>query len=300
MKPLRIVILVSDDAFDIYFANQLINAVNVVGVVIEKQGDDDNLFVRIFRVMRLISQPSVFIRKIFSGIARRLQKKIRNYHVQSRKINEEHFGAAGCKLLPPKACKVIYTEGSNDINNPVYVEEIRRLKPDLIAVCGTSILKKDILVIPQQGLLNLHGGLAQRYRGLWTTEWAIYNKEPEYVGATVHYISTGVDDGDIIYQGRPTIVKDDNPKTLYVKVVKLGISMMNRAIMDIQKGRVKKVPLQSRGELYLASMMTPAIRSKAWDNVKRGVISAYLNDRHRRDKKVLRLLKNMPKEFVNE
>jgi len=299
MKKLRIVVLVSSDTWDIYFANQLMQSLNVVGVVVESQDDADNLFLRIFKVLRLISQPGAFIRKLYGGVERRLQRKFSNYHLQSRRVNQEQLGDKGYKLFVAKHCKAIYTEGKNCINNPIYVEKIRQLKPDLIAVCGTSILKKEILSIPPKGLLNLHGGLAQKYRGLWTTEWAIYNKEPEYVGATVHYISTGVDDGDIVYQGRPSIVEDDDPKTLYVKVVKLGIKMMVRAIGDIQEGKVHKIPLQQKGDLYLGSMMTPELRSKTWKNVERGVISDYLKDKVGRDKKALRLLKEMPREFVH-
>ncbi|MCZ6593928.1 MAG: formyl transferase [Bacteroidetes bacterium] len=112
---------------------------------------------------------------------------------------------------------MVYTEGKNAINNIEYVKEIRNLKPDLITVCGCSILRDGILSIPPQGVINLHSGLSQVYRGTWTTLWAIYNKEPEYVGATVHYVSAGIDDGDIFYQGRPEIQEGDNPETLYTK-----------------------------------------------------------------------------------
>ena len=122
----------------------------------------------------------------------------------------------------------------------------------------------------------MHGGLAQRYRGVWTTLWAIYNEEPEYVGATVHYVSKGIDDGNIIYQGRPEIAEDDNHETLYVKVVKLGIDLMIKAIYDIQNNRVKSYPLKAKGTLYLRNMITPEILKEVWEKIDKGFIREYV------------------------
>jgi len=36
-------------------------------------------------------------------------------------------------------------------------------------------------------------------------------------------VAPGIDDGDIVYQGRPQIAAGDTPNMLYVKVVKLGV-----------------------------------------------------------------------------
>lgn len=163
--------------------------------------------------------------------------------------------------------------------------------PDLIVVCGTSILREQVLSIPPTGVLNLHGGLSQRYRGIWTTHWALVNEEPEYVGATVHFVSRGIDDGDIVYQGRPALDGQENPESLYAKVVNLGVEMMIKAVGDVAAGTVKRYPLETMGRLYRGSMVTPEVLLKAWENTERGVIKAYLSDRESRDSLVLPLLR---------
>lgn len=277
----RIVVLVSEDSSDMYFANQLIKKLNVVGVFVEKQhGEAPNLFIRLVKIFKYLIKPKLFIKGIKDNVYNKY------YGKRASRIALDGFGPEGCSLFAGTGCKVLYTEGINAINEPVYAEEIKKLKPDVIAVCGTSILKEQILSIPSKGVLNLHGGLAQRYRGVWTTLWAIYNEEPEYVGATVHYVSKGIDDGNIIYQGRPEIAEDDNHETLYVKVVKLGIDLMIKAIYDIQNDRVKSFPLKEKGTLYLRNMVTPEILKEVWEKIDKGFIREYVKKGTLKEKEV--------------
>ena len=266
MNPLRVVVLVSSDTSDIFFANQLAERLNVVGIVVEQQYDKVNVRARIGKVLQMVASPGKLLKKMTDVVTMR-------YHGRkAREVDEQQFGENGKRLSVPNSCKVIYTEGAKAINNQLYVEEIKKLSPEVIAVCGTSILKEGIISIPPKGTLNLHGGLAQKYRGVWTTYWAILNEEPEYIGATVHYVSKGIDDGAIIFQGRPDIGPDDNPEELYAKVVKLGTRMMVAAIKNIESGTVRNYPLQELGNLYLDRMMTPEILKKVWIKSKQGVI----------------------------
>ncbi len=284
MNEFRIVVIVSPDRSDLYFANQLMRRVNVVGVIVEKQRqkpDKSSIFIK---AIKLIHKPHVFFAKSYHVVAERIRGK---YAVYNKPENVVDFGEQGLKIIPTENCNPLYTTGINNINATEYINWLKNIKPDVIAVCGASIFRKEILKIPTKGVLNLHGGLSQKYRGLFTTEWAIYNEEPEYVGATVHYISPGIDDGDVIYQGRPNIMSIDNPNSLYVKLVKLGIDIMERAINDINDNTVTSTPLTEKGTLYLGKMFTPKLRDATWKKIRQGVISDYLKNKQTRDKKVL-------------
>jgi methionyl-tRNA formyltransferase len=231
---------------------------------------------------------------LFAKAANLVADKIRaRFAVYNKPENKTDFGEEGRRLFCDNHCATLYTSGINDINAPENVAWLRKMKPDVVAVCGASIFRDEILSVPSKGVLNLHGGLSQQYRGLFTTDWAIYNEEPEYVGATVHYVSHGIDDGNIVYQGRPEIDLIDNPHSLYVKVVKLGINMMEKAIMDIADGTIKSTVLSEKGDLYLASMFTSRKRDATWGKLRKGVIRDYLSDKESRDKKVLgRMINN--------
>lgn len=283
MKPLRIVVLVSGDPSDIYFANQVSRQLPVVGILVEEASPGAG---------------TARLRKAFGYCLCpwRIPAKLRDDRIvadhmrRTSEIDRTGFGDDAFRLNPPSGVPVLRVAGKGALNAPEQVEALRRLSPDVIVVCGTSILKAPMLAVPPLGVLNLHGGLAQRYRGVWTTLWAVVNREPEYVGATVHFVSPGIDDGDIVLQGRPEISADDNPESLYVKVVKLGVAMMVRAVRQLQAGSLQRHPLPEKGRLYLSRMVTPEVLRQAWSNTEAGVVVDYLRQRDVRDAAVVPLL----------
>jgi len=289
MKDLRIIILVSSDKSDLYFANQLMQRLNISGVVIEHQRDEILPTSKFKKLFKFILKPHQLIKRI---IEKAKESRERKYATYNQPENRLSFGKEGEEILPMDNVSIFVSNGKNSINSSKVIRHIKKLQPDVIAVCGTSLLNDKILSLPTKGALNLHGGLSQFYRGLWTTDWAVYNEEPEYVGATVHFISPGIDDGEIIYQGRPLVEKNDNPHTLYVKVVKLGINMMEQAILDIQNDNQNPAPLKHKGKLYLDYMTTPKIRDLTWEKLSKGIMSNYLDNKKDRDKKVLAQLIN--------
>ena len=285
MQNIRVVVVVTSDPSDLYFGNQLARRLEAVGVVVEDQHVVPPLpwqkarrwggkLLMVWEVPALLRD-----RRIVADHVRRTSA-----------IDRAGFGEDGYRLKVPGSCRVIEVGGKGAVNAPDTVEAIRGLEPDLLVLCGCSILKKELLSVPRLGALNLHGGLAQRYRGVWTTLWAVVNREPEYVGATVHFVSPGIDDGDIVHQGRPEIEPHDNPESLYVKVVKLGIEMMASAVAAVADGSVRRSPLQERGTLYLSRMVTPQVLEQAWQATEEGVLQDYLSCKNERDAKVLPLM----------
>ncbi len=284
MNNIRVVVVVSHDPSDLYFANQLMRRLNVVGMLLENQQHTPENSSIIIKALKIIYKPHIFIKKSYGAILKRTRRK---YAVYNRPENAVNFGAQGQRIMATENCKILHATGINNINAPEYIEWIKNIEPDIIAVCGASIFKENILQIPGKGTLNLHGGLSQRYRGLFTTDWAIYNEEPQYIGATIHYISSGIDDGDVIYQGRPEVTLKDNPNSLYVKVVKLGVDMMEQAIKDIEKGTVRSTPLAEKGTLYLKEMFTPKLRGVTWRKIQQSVIPSYMENKQVIDRCVL-------------
>lgn len=286
---MRTLIIVSPDKSDIFFANQLARALNVVGIVVENQipaRDRSSLF---RKSMKYLSTPGLFLQKVMEVLDRKLVERFQDY---SDPENALDFGEEGRVLMVGEGVAVLNTQGVNAINSPEYRSWIQNLKPDVIAVCGASILRAQLLSIPTHGVLNLHGGLSQFYRGLFTTDWAIHNGAPECVGATVHFVSEGVDDGDIVYQGRPEVTVDDNPNSLYEKVVRLGVQMMIRAITDIEQSRCQRTKLNSKGQLYLNDMFDVGAKRATWRQIRKGVISDYLANKKARDQLIKESLIN--------
>lgn len=291
MGEFRVAVVVSGDRSDLYFANELMKRLNVVGVIVENQRHPRDSTSPIIKALKLVPQPHILLAKMSEMLAGKVRERFAPY---SNPKNKADFGEGGKELTPPSGCKILYTKGVNDINDPENVAWLRNLRPEVVAVCGASIFKEEILRVPSKGVLNLHGGLSQQYRGLFTTDWAVYNEQPEYIGATVHFVSPGIDDGDIVYQGRPRQIEaDDNPNSLYVKVVRLGVDMMERAIRDIEQGKMCSTALSEKGALYLGSKFTSKMRDATWRKVRRGIVAEYLQHKEARDMPVLaRMINN--------
>lgn len=269
MKNPRIVVLVSSDPSDLYFANQVVKHAHVVGILVEQPYRKIGALAHIKGIFPYLRSPLTFGRKLYAAGTRR------HYARKAKAVSRIGFGKDGYELSRPGNCQTIFVAEKEDLNSPAYVKWMKNLLPDAIVVCGTSLLREPVLSITPY-TLNLHSGLSQWYRGTWTTLWPIYNQEPQYVGYTVHFVTPGVDDGDIIHQGRPVIAEEDNHETLYVKVVKLGTMAMLQAIDDIRSNSIKRYPLRQKGKLYQRSMLTPEIIKGAWQKVEAGVIRDYV------------------------
>ncbi len=90
--------------------------------------------------------------------------------------------------------------------------EQSKLKPalesDIYIVFGASYIKGwliDFLV--DKRAINIHMGLSPYYRGSSCNFWAMYDNRPEYVGATIHLLSKGLDSGPMLYHARPTLIE---------------------------------------------------------------------------------------------
>ena len=87
----------------------------------------------------------------------------------------------------------------SNINSKKTIDKIKKYKPLIIIVFGTSILKKKLINFCKKiQLINLHGGDPQNYRGLDSHLWCLYHKDFSNLVTTLHYIDKGIDTGDII------------------------------------------------------------------------------------------------------
>jgi len=125
-------------------------------------------------------------------------------------------------------------------NDPAYVRHIRALAPDLIiSYSAPQIIKPELLGVPKYGIINVHGALLPDYRGCLPSFWYLYHGE-KTGGATVHFMSADIDDGDIIEQGSVDLTDCRSMFRLMQKTKTLGGELMVKAIEDIANGTVER------------------------------------------------------------
>jgi len=134
--------------------------------------------------------------------------------------------------------------------HPDFVETLRSLKPDLIAVAAYGqILPKSILEIPSHGCLNVHTSLLPKYRGAAPIQWAIIDGEHE-TGVTIMKMDAGLDTGDILAQQRTPIDPKDDAQTLHDRLATLGGNLLVRTIPQWVAGDIKPIPQLAEGMSY--------------------------------------------------
>ena len=74
------------------------------------------------------------------------------------------------------------------------------MKPDLGVVFGTRKISKKIINLFKFGLINIHRGIVEKYRGLDSEYWALYHRDYKNIGITIHQVSEDLDTGKVIVQ----------------------------------------------------------------------------------------------------
>lgn len=117
------------------------------------------------------------------------------------------------------------------------VAMLRALNPDLLVVAAYGqILSKEVLSIPNQGAINVHGSLLPKYRGAAPVAWAILNGEPE-IGVTIIRMTAGLDAGDML--AKATIpIGDETAGELEATLAPLGARLAVETIQRMEAGPV--------------------------------------------------------------
>ena len=149
-------------------------------------------------------------------------------------MQKKRFSAT---LVHAVECKVSCLRGG-DLNLITPNELGPALDADLFVVFGSSYIKGwlvDFLV--EQRAINIHMGLSPYYRGSSCNFWALFDRRPTYVGATVHLLSKGIDTGDILFHCLPQYILD-NPFLFTMRSVEVAhVALAKR----IQSGDIHRI-----------------------------------------------------------
>jgi len=232
MAELSVMVLCGQSPRHLYVANRLCGAANVVAIV-QEAGSHWTLK----KVLKLL-RPDNFWRKVWRWL------RDRRRYVGGGE-GKFFFGDAVPKLDRPDLVTLV-----PHINDPQVVALADRLRPDVIAVFGTSLIRGALLTRGRLGIVNLHGGLSPEYRGADCTFWALYNGEPEKVGCTLHFIDAGIDSGKLIAHICPEVHEGDDELTLFWRAVLDSAEVYAQALRRFGRGDSVGAPQPGKGKLY--------------------------------------------------
>lgn len=148
-------------------------------------------------------------------------------------------------------------------NNPEFIDEIRKLEPDVICVVAYGkILPKELLEIPNLGCINVHGSLLPQYRGAAPIQWAVLNGDKK-TGITTMYMDEGMDTGDMILKKEVEIGDDETTGELWDKLAKIGGNLLVETLEQVEKGIAPRI---KQGEEYtMAPMLSKEMARIDWE-----------------------------------
>lgn len=230
--PLRVLVLCGRSARHLYVANALCRAADVQAIVHESGSEFS--WKKLARTLR----PDNFFRKAWRWLRDR-----RRYtgNPEAKFFFGDH---------PPRLDRPDLVREVPHINHPDVVALARELRPDVVAVFGTSLLRGETLKLGRLGILNLHGGLSPEYRGADCTFWALYNGEPEKVGCTLHWIDAGIDTGGLVAHVSPKVLPDDDELRLFWRAVQTSAGVYAELLQRLAAGERFGQTQPHKGRLY--------------------------------------------------
>jgi methionyl-tRNA formyltransferase len=138
----------------------------------------------------------------------------------------------------------------NSFKEPNSIEKLKNLELDYIfGIHFPYIIPQEILSIPKVGFLNLHPGFLPYNKGWHTPSWAILDNTP--FGATLHFMTEALDEGDIIHQKQIEVLPQDTAHSLYHRVLKLEEEVFYEAYENLKSLQPNRIPQVNKGTSHV-------------------------------------------------
>ncbi len=121
-----------------------------------------------------------------------------------------------------------------DVNSEEFRRHLRMLGVQfIVSISGTQLYKKPLREQTPRGIVNCHGALLPRYRGLMPSFWTLLNREP-VGGVSVHYVDEKLDNGPIIVQRSYRIHPHDSLEDIMARSKDLAAEAIIEAVRLVE------------------------------------------------------------------
>lgn len=117
-------------------------------------------------------------------------------------------------------------------------------------VFGARRLKPVVLNQISGGLVNVHRGIAQNYRGLDSELWSIYHHDWDSIGVTLHLMDSNLDTGPIVAQEKLSLCHKMKIHQLRAYTTEMATRMMSQVVQAQLDGCLKGQTQPAPGRYY--------------------------------------------------
>jgi hypothetical protein len=157
-------------------------------------------------------------------------------------------------------------------NAPAAEAFIRQQQPDLVVARCKSLLKETIFDMPRLGTYAIHPGICPEYRNAHGCFWALANRDPGNVGATLLRIDKGVDTGPVYGYFRVSAdPAGESHVVLQHRAVLEHLDGIRATLLDIESGRARPIDTAGRnsatwGQPWLSAYLKLRARERVGDS----------------------------------
>jgi len=177
----------------------------------------------------------------FEAIVKIAQKE--QWPVKFAGVIANHSAAKGLDFARSQGIPAFSIEhrehASRESFDAALIAKIDELGADLVVLAGfMRILTPDFIRHFEGRLINIHPALLPAFPGLHTHERALEAGVKEH-GATVHFVTEGVDEGPIICQASVPVLEGDDADSLAARVLAAEHQIYPRAVKWFLDGRLR-------------------------------------------------------------
>ncbi len=171
---------------------------------------------------------------------RYFQWKLRRYLIrklQAKLFNDLLGSTKTCYSVKAVAKKygVPVTEAV-DVNSEQFLAHLREKGVQfIVSISGTQLYKKQLREQMSHGIVNCHGALLPKYRGLMPSFWTLANGETTG-GVSVHFVDAKLDNGPIVVQRTYRIHPHDTLEDIMARSKDLAAEAIIECVRLIERG----------------------------------------------------------------
>lgn len=198
------------------------------------------------RVVVLVSGGGTNLQAIIDGVAAGEITNVELVGVISNNKNVKSLERARDAGIP--AISISPKDYENrELFHEALLKGIDELQPDLIVLAGFLVAIPPKMVARYSNrIINIHPSLIPSFCGVGYYGLKVHEKALErgvkVTGATVHFVTEGMDEGPIIAQKSVSVEEGDTPETLQLRVMEQAEwILLPRAIDDIANERIEVI-----------------------------------------------------------
>ena len=120
----------------------------------------------------------------------------------------------------------------DDYVSSVAHEVLRSTVPDVIVICGTSVLPQSILAIARICTVNIHTSVLPHYRGGGSMFWGLFFRDFEKIGYTIHRAVAELDAGPNLYRETVPVKEGDTAESLTKRAFRTAVPQLIRILAN--------------------------------------------------------------------